>query len=106
MSTHGSYSPVLYNHVSNFSKTLERNPLVGRVREKQYNAYRDAPMAIPGAGDWTGIGTRLLAMRRPDRFLYGDIAIAVGFLRASRSMLGAGTDPDRLADRAAAGTGG
>lgn len=44
-------------------------------------------------------------MRRPDRFLYGDIAIAVGFLRAPRSMLDAGTDPDRLAGCATAGTG-
>lgn len=32
--------------------------------------------------------------------------LAGGFLRAPRSMLDAGADPDRLAGRAAAGTGG
>lgn len=69
MSAHGSYNPILRNHVDKFSKALQHIPLVGSVSEKQYNAYRDTLMSIPGAGDWTGMGTRLLAMKRPDRFV-------------------------------------
>ena len=69
MSAHGSFSPILHNHVAKFSKALEYIPLVGSVREKQYDAYRDTLMSIPGAGEWTGMGTRLLAMKRPDRFV-------------------------------------
>lgn len=69
MSAHGNFSPILHNHVVKFSKALEHIPLVGTVREKHYNAYRDTLMSIPGAGDWTGMGTRLLAMKRPDRFV-------------------------------------
>lgn len=69
MSAHGSFSPILHNHVAKFSRALEHIPLVGTVREKHYEAYRDTLMSIPDAGDWTGMGTRLLAMKRPDRFV-------------------------------------
>ena len=69
MSAHGTFGPTLRNHVAKFSNALEHIPLVGRVRETHYDAYRDTLMSIPGAGDWIGMGTRLLAMKRPDRFV-------------------------------------
>ena len=69
MSAHGNFSPMLQNHIAKFSKALNHIPLVGTVREKHYDAYRDTLMSIPDAGDWTGMGTRLLAMKRSDRFV-------------------------------------
>lgn len=69
MSAHGNFSPILHNHAAKFSKALDHIPLVGTVREKHYGAYRDTLKSIPDAGDWTGMGTRLLAMKRPDRFV-------------------------------------
>lgn len=69
MSAHGNYSPILHKYVAKFSKALDQVPMLGTVREKHYDAYRDTLMSIPGAGDWTGMGTRLLAMKRPDRFV-------------------------------------
>ncbi|ABM31181.1 hypothetical protein C8246_12185 [Paracidovorax avenae] len=69
MSAHGNFSPLLSQHAAIFSSALEYIPLVGTVREQHYEAYRRKLMSIPGAGDWTGLGTRLLAMKRPDRFV-------------------------------------
>lgn len=69
MSAHGNFSPILHNYTEKFSKALEHIPLVGTVREKHYDAYRETLMSIPDAGKWTGMGTRLLAMKRPDRFV-------------------------------------
>lgn len=69
MSAHGNFSPILRNHSAEFSKALNHIPLAGHVSEKCYNAYLNTLMSIPGAGNWTGMGTRLLALKRPDWFV-------------------------------------
>lgn len=70
MSAHGSYSPIVNFNAKAFSRALDCIPLVGNVERRHYNAYCDALYEIKGASTtWVGMGTRLLAMKRPDRFV-------------------------------------
>jgi HKD family nuclease len=75
MSAFGSYSPILQTHARLFSIALDHIPLQGEVRREHYDAYLTAFKKIPGASEtWTGMGTRLLAMKRPDYFVCIDNA--------------------------------
>jgi len=75
MSAYGNYSPILQRHTKQFSKALDQIPLQGEVRREHYDAYLTAFKKIPGASKtWIGMGTRLLAMKRPDYFVCIDSA--------------------------------
>jgi hypothetical protein len=53
-----------------FSRALGCIPLVGNIERRHYEAYCNALYEIKGASaTWVGMGTRLLAMKRPDRFV-------------------------------------
>lgn len=75
MSAFGRYSPIIRAHVARFSRALDEIPLQGPIREAHYNAYLAEFKTIPSAsGTWIGMGTRLLAMKRPDYFVCIDSA--------------------------------
>ncbi len=75
MSAFGSYSPILKSHAELFSKALDHIPLQGAVKRRHYDAYLGAFKKIPSASEtWTGMGTRLLTMKRPDYFVCIDNA--------------------------------
>jgi hypothetical protein len=79
MSAYGSYSPILQNHSKLFSKALDHIPLQGPIKRRHYDAYLAAFKKIPGASKtWTGMGTRLLNMKRPDYFVCIDNANRTG----------------------------
>lgn len=79
MSSYGSYTPILKRHAKLFSKALDKIPLQGKVTHEHYKAYLSAFLKIPGASKtWTGMGTRLLAMKRPDYFVCIDGANRYG----------------------------
>lgn len=70
MTAQGSFSPSMNLHHKLYSKALDQIPLIGPVRKQHYDAYLDALMQVPDASKgWTGMGTRLLAMKRPDQFV-------------------------------------
>lgn len=82
MSAFGSYSPTLQQHSKLFSKALDHIPLQGPIRRRHYEAYLTAFKKIPGASKtWTGMGTRLLTMKRPDYFVCIDNANRTGLCR-------------------------
>lgn len=75
MSAFGSYTPILNLHANAFSKALDYIPLLGTVERKHFDAYLATIMTIPEASpSWIGMGTRLLTMKRPDRFVCIDSA--------------------------------
>jgi len=75
MSPYGSYSAIIQNHSKLISKALAQIPLQGRIKRRHYEAYLAAFKMIPGASKtWTGMGTRLLSMKRPDYFVCIDNA--------------------------------
>lgn len=79
MSAYGSYSPILQQHSKLFSKALDHIPLQGPIKRRHYDAYLAAFKKIPGASKtWTGMGTRLLNMKRPDYFVCIDNANRTG----------------------------
>lgn len=70
MTAFGGYSPAMQKHANLFSSALDEIPLQGSVRRKHFEAYLKAFKKVPGASEtWTGMGTRLLAMKRPDHFV-------------------------------------
>jgi HKD family nuclease len=75
MSAFGQYSPILQKHADLFSKALDHIPLIGPLKRRHFDAYLLAFKSIPGASEtWTGMGTRLLTMKRPDHFVCIDNA--------------------------------
>ena len=75
MSAFGSYTPLLEKYARAFSNALEQIPLFESVTRKQFDAYLKIILRIPEAGPgWIGMGTRLLTMKRPDRFVCIDKA--------------------------------
>jgi len=75
MSAYGNYSPILRQRTRLFSEALDHIPLQGEVRREHYDGYLTAFKKIPEASkSWTGMGTRLLAMKRPDYFVCIDNA--------------------------------
>lgn len=79
MSAYGSYSPILQKHSKLFSRALDHIPLQGSIKRRHYDAYLAAFKKIPGASEtWTGMGTRLLNMKRPDYFVCIDNANRTG----------------------------
>ena len=79
MSAYGSYSPILQRHSKLFSKALDLIPIQVPVKRRHFDAYLSALKKIPGASKtWTGIGTRLLTMKRPDHFVCIDNANRTG----------------------------
>ena len=79
MSAFGRYSPTLQQHAQQFSRALGHIPLQGEIRRENYDAYLTEFKQIPGASEsWIGMGTRLLAMKRPDYFVCIDNANKFG----------------------------
>lgn len=79
MSAYGSYSPMLKKHAKLFSKALDHIPLMGPVKRRHFDAYLSTFKMIPGASKtWTGMGTRLVTMKRPDYFVCIDNANKYG----------------------------
>lgn len=75
MSAFGSYNPLIKEHKQLFSKALDHIPIQGIVLHEHYQAYLAAFKKIPSASKtWIGMGTRLLAMKRPDYFVCIDNA--------------------------------
>jgi HKD family nuclease len=70
MSAFGQYSPIMHKHYKLFSKALDHIPLNAPVKRHHYESYVEAFKKVPGASKtWEGMGTRLLAMKRPDYFV-------------------------------------
>lgn len=70
MSAFGSYVPVMAQRYRLFSNALACIPLAGEVSQTAYDNYLRLFKTVPGASKtWTGMGTRLLAMKRPDQFV-------------------------------------
>lgn len=70
MNTHGLYNTYMRESYKQFSKALDQIPQQGTIRKRHYEAFVDALLKIPEARvTWTGMGTRLLAMKRPDQFV-------------------------------------
>lgn len=79
MTAYGRFSPILRARVRLFSRALGQIPLQGPVLRRHYDAYRQAFYRIPEASkNWIGMGTRLLAMKRPDQFICIDSANRAG----------------------------
>nr|AOH36970.1 hypothetical protein BGP89_11910 [Luteimonas sp. JM171] len=75
MSAFGSYSPIINLNAREFSRALFCIPLAGRIERHHYDAYCEALYKIEGASPtWIGMATRLLTMKRPDRFVCVDSA--------------------------------
>lgn len=75
MSAFGRFSPSLQTNAKLFSKALDCIPLQGNITREHYDAYLSSFKKIPGASEtWTGMGTRLIAMKRPDYFVCLDNA--------------------------------
>jgi len=70
MSANGKYNDVLRNNYRIISKAMEHIPSAGPVTKRDYDAYLKTFKTIPSASKtWLGMGTRLIAMRRPDQFV-------------------------------------
>lgn len=79
MTAFGQYTKILRRHAQRFSDALDHIPLQGAVTRAHFDGYLKAILSVPGASNnWIGMGTRLLTMKRPDRFVCIDKANRVG----------------------------
>ena len=79
MAAFGSYVPTLRDYAKEFSGALDHIPLQGPVKRRHYDNYLTSFKKIPGSSkNWLGMGTRLLAMKRPDYFVCIDSANRTG----------------------------
>ena len=70
MSAHGAYTRAVIGSSNVISRALSRIPLSGHVEREHYEQYCREFYKIDGARlTWVGLGTRLLAMKRPDVFV-------------------------------------
>lgn len=70
MSSHGLFSTALKEDPVGISRALDRIPLMGPVRRSDFDGFLSLFRSVLGASDgWVGLGTRLLAMKRPDYFV-------------------------------------
>lgn len=75
MSAFGNYSLAIKKHFKLFSKALDLIPLNAPVTRAHYDRYVQAFKRVPDSSKtWIGMGTRLLAMKRPDYFVCIDKA--------------------------------
>ncbi|MGG2400134.1 hypothetical protein ACJRW5_24650 [Pseudomonas sp. SH1-B] len=69
MNSSGRAFAALQNEPVAISYALDQIPLLGPVKRRHYEAFVSRFLRVPGAAaTWIGIGTRLLAMKRPDYF--------------------------------------
>jgi len=91
MSAHGKYYNVLRDHYRVLAEAMEQIPVAGPVTRRDYDRYLSIFKSVPGASSsWKGMGTRLLAMRRPDQFVCLDRANVrgiCGYLGAAFSTI-------------------
>lgn len=73
MTAFGKFHAALDHDHKKFSLALDQIPLQGPIRKRHFIEYLKNFYSIEGAGHgWIGMGTRLLAMKRPDYFVCVD----------------------------------
>jgi len=73
MTAFGKFHAALDHDHKKFSLALDQIPLQGPIRKRHFIEYLKNFYSIKGAGHgWIGMGTRLLAMKRPDYFVCVD----------------------------------
>jgi HKD family nuclease len=78
MSAYGRYYRVLEDHLGILSRALDQIPLREAVKRRHFEAYLDIIKTISDPPVRIGLGTRLLAMKRPDQFVCIDNANRYG----------------------------
>jgi HKD family nuclease len=70
MGAYGGFGPVIEHQASKIADALAHIPLAEEVTRHHFDAFRKKFLKVEGATNgWLGLATRLLAMRRPDRFV-------------------------------------
>lgn len=91
MTTNGGFHDFIASHYRLIAKALDHIPVDAPVKKRHYDAYLEIFKSIPKASEsWRAMGTRLLAMRRPDQFVCIDgpnIQGVAGYLGASYSTI-------------------